>query len=101
MDGLSEHAAPARMSARPRDTATAIGVLRQQFGDRLQTGEAIRQQHGHTLTWIPNQPPDAVIFVETAADVVDIIQVARRYRAPVIPFGAFRPILSARSGPPG
>jgi D-lactate dehydrogenase (cytochrome) len=51
---------------RARDTATAISVLRQRFGDRLQTGEAIRQQHAHTLTWIPNQPPDAVIFAETA-----------------------------------
>ncbi len=73
---------------RARDTATAIGVLRQRFGDRLQTGEAIRQQHGHTLTWIPNQPPDAVIFVELASEVVDIVRVARQYRVPVIPFGA-------------
>ncbi len=73
---------------RARDTATAISVLRQRFGDRLQTGEAIRQQHAHTLTWIPNQPPDAVIFAETAEDVADVVRVAREYRAPIIPFGA-------------
>ena len=36
---------------------TAIAVLKQRFGDRLQTGEAIREQHGHTLTWIKNEPP--------------------------------------------
>ena len=71
-----------------RDIATAIEVLRQRFGDRLQTGEAIRQQHAHTLTWIANQPPDAVIFIETAQDVVDAVQVARDYRVPVIAFGA-------------
>ena len=71
-----------------RDVTTAISVLRQRFGDRLQTGEAIRQQHAHTLTWIPNQPPDAVIFVETAQEVEDIVRVARAYRAPIIPFGA-------------
>ena len=71
-----------------RGTATAIEVLRQRFGDRLQTGEAIRQQHGHTLTWVPNQPPDAVLFVETAQDVSDAVQVARDYRMPIIPFGA-------------
>ena len=35
---------------------TAISILRQRFGDRLQTGEAIRRQHAHTLTWLPNQP---------------------------------------------
>ena len=72
----------------PRATKTAISVLQQQFGDRLQTGEAIRRQHAHTLTWIANQPPDAVVFVETAAEVADVVRVARQYRAPVIPFGA-------------
>jgi D-lactate dehydrogenase (cytochrome) len=71
-----------------RDIATAIGILQQRFGDRLQTGLAIRQQHAHTLTWIPNQPPDAVIFVETAAEVSEVIAVARQFRTPVIPFGA-------------
>ena len=48
------------------NVATAIAILRQRFGDRLQTGEAIRRQHANTITWIPNQPPDAVIWVETA-----------------------------------
>ena len=75
-------------TAVPRATATAIGVLRQRFGDRLQTGADIRRQHAHTLTWIPNQPPDAVIFVETAAEVADVVRIAREYRAPIIPFGA-------------
>ena len=69
-------------------TATAIGILRQRFGDRLQTGEAVRRQHGHTLTWIANQPPDAVIWVESTADVVEVVRVARDYRVPIIPFGA-------------
>lgn len=73
---------------RKRDIVTAIEVLRQRFGDRLQTGEAIRQQHAHTLTWIPNQPPDAVLFVETAAEVSQAVEVARAYMMPIIPFGA-------------
>ncbi len=81
---MSEHTLPTAS----RDIATAVDVLRQRFGDRLQTGEAIRQQHAHTLTWIPNQPPDAVLFVETARDVADAMQVARSYRLPLIPFGA-------------
>ena len=75
MSGTGQGAA--KSEHRARDTATAIGVLRQRFGERLQTGEAIRQQHAHTLTWIPNQPPDAVIFVETAAEVVDVVHVAQ------------------------
>jgi D-lactate dehydrogenase (cytochrome) len=71
-----------------RGIATAISILRQRFGDRLQTGEAVRRQHGHTLTWIPNQPPDAVIWVEDTAEVVEIVRIAREHRVPIIPFGA-------------
>ncbi len=68
--------------------ATAVAILRQRFGDRLQTGEAIRRQHANTITWIPNQPPDAVIWVENQEEVVEIVRVARAYRVPIIPFGA-------------
>ena len=68
--------------------AKAIAVLRQRFGDRLQTGEAIRRQHANTLTWIGNQPPDAVIWVESLDDVREVVRTAALYRAPIIPFGA-------------
>ena len=71
-----------------RDVATAIAVLRQRFGDRLQTGEAIRRQHANTLTWLENQPPDAVIWVETAEEVREVVRVASDHGAPIIPFGA-------------
>jgi D-lactate dehydrogenase (cytochrome) len=70
------------------DVATAIGILRQRFGDRLQTGEAIRRQHANTITWIPNQPPDAVVWVETADEVRTVVDVARTHRVPIVPFGA-------------
>ena len=70
------------------DIATAIAVLRQRFGDRLQTGEAIRRQHANTITWIPNQPPDAVIWVETQDEVCEVVRVAGTHRVPIIPFGA-------------
>ena len=77
-----------KAAATKPNIATAIAILKQKFGDRLQTGAAIRQQHAHTLTWLENQPPDAVIFVETAADVVEIVNVARAHKVPIIPFGA-------------
>jgi D-lactate dehydrogenase (cytochrome) len=67
---------------------TAIAILRQRFGDRLQTGEAIRRQHANTLTWLENQPPDAVIWVESAEEVREVVRVASEHRAPIIPFGA-------------
>ena len=68
--------------------AAAIAILRQRFGDRLQSGEAIRRQHAHTLTWIENQPPDAVVWPETAEEVSEIVRIAADHRVPIIPFGA-------------
>ena len=82
-------AMPAASNGRAReDVATAIGVLRQRFGERLQTGDEIRRQHANTITWIPNEPPDAVIWVESTDEVVGVVEVARTHRVPIIPYGA-------------
>src|SRR6056297_1061153 len=67
---------------------TAIAVLQQRFGDRVQTGQAIREQHGHTLTWIRNEPPDAVIWPNDTDEVREIVRVASKHNCPIIPFGA-------------
>jgi D-lactate dehydrogenase (cytochrome) len=67
--------------------ATAIGVLKQRFGERLSVSDAVREQHGHTTTWIPNQPPDAVVFAESAEEIADIVRVCAEHKVPVIPFG--------------
>ena len=78
------------VSSLPRNDSgieTVVGILRQRFADRCQTGRAIREQHGHTTTWIPNQPPDAVIFAETTEDVADVVRACAAHRVPVIPFG--------------
>jgi D-lactate dehydrogenase (cytochrome) len=83
-----ETTAKAPPAGKTGDVATAIAVLRQRFGERLQTGEAIRRQHANTITWIPNQPPDAVIWIETQEEVCDVVRVAATHRVPIIPFGA-------------
>ena len=66
---------------------SASAVLRQRFGERFQTGEAIRAQHAHTTTWVPPQRPDGVLFVETAEDVKAIMRIAGDHRVPIVPFG--------------
>ena len=71
-----------------KDIQTAVAVLRQKFGERCQTGESMREQHAHTLTWLENQPPDAVVFAECEADVVDTVRVCADHKVPLIPFGA-------------
>ncbi|MVO18330.1 FAD-binding oxidoreductase [Parasedimentitalea huanghaiensis] len=65
----------------------AISVLKQLFGDRLQTSDAIREQHGHTTTWINNQMPDAVVFPADTNEVSQIVKCCAEYGVPIIPFG--------------
>jgi D-lactate dehydrogenase (cytochrome) len=67
--------------------ATALDVLRQRFGARLETGRALREQHGHTTTWIANQVPDAVICPRTTEEVQEIVRVCVDHGVPLIPFG--------------
>ena len=65
----------------------AIAELAAAFGNRLVSSQAVREQHGHTLTWVPNQPPDAVIYPQSTEDVQQIVRICSRHRMPVIPFG--------------
>ena len=43
---------------------TVAGILKQRFGEGVQTGAALREQHAHMTTWINNQAPDAEVFPE-------------------------------------
>ncbi|APG91695.1 FAD-binding oxidoreductase [Sinorhizobium americanum] len=63
-------------------------LLGGRFGDRFQTGEAIRSQHANTTTYIPAQLPDAVVFPENASDVREIVEIASAHCVPLIAFGA-------------
>jgi D-lactate dehydrogenase (cytochrome) len=65
----------------------AIGALAAKFGNRLVTSLAVRQQHGNTLTWIENQPPDAVVFPQSTDDVRDVVRICAQHEVPVIPYG--------------
>jgi len=78
-----------RAAARPNPEmlAAALSALRARFGERLAEGEAIRQQHGNQLSEVPNQPPDAVLFPETTAEVCEAVRVCAKHRIPIIPFG--------------
>jgi len=67
--------------------STVLGILKQAFGDRFQTGQSFREQHAHTTTYLPAQLPDGVVFVETSEDVKLIVGICAEHRVPVIPFG--------------
>ncbi len=78
------------MAARQRNqkaVEAAIAALAAKFGNRLVTSQAVREQHGNILTWIENQPPDAVVFPQSADDVQDAVRICVQHKVPVIPFG--------------
>jgi D-lactate dehydrogenase (cytochrome) len=64
-----------------------VTALAAMVGNRLVTSQAVREQHGNTLTWIPNQPPDAVVFPQTTEEVQKIVRLCADERVPVIGFG--------------
>jgi D-lactate dehydrogenase (cytochrome) len=72
----------------PQRVAELVGALAARFGDALATSEAIRRQHAHTLTWLENAPPDAVVFAMSRDDVIDAVRICAAHDAPIVPFGA-------------
>ena len=73
-----------------RDPAAVEAVIRAlaaTFGNRLVTSLAVREQHANTTTWIPNQPPDAVVYAHATADVQAIVRLCAQHRVPVLSYG--------------
>jgi D-lactate dehydrogenase (cytochrome) len=64
-----------------------IAALAARYGNRLSTSASVREQHGHTTTWIENQPPDAVFFPHTTEEVQEVVRLCAAERVPVVAFG--------------
>src|SRR5207342_1385479 len=65
----------------------AVAELTAAFGNRVVTSQAVREQHGNTVTWIANQPPDAVVFPQNTEEVQQIVRICAENRVAVIPYG--------------
>jgi D-lactate dehydrogenase (cytochrome) len=64
-----------------------IAQLAAHYSNRLLTAPSVREQHGHTTTWIENQPPDAVFLPQTTEEVQEVVRLCAAARVPVIAFG--------------
>ncbi|WP_235889274.1 FAD-binding oxidoreductase [Glacieibacterium frigidum] len=58
------------------------------FGDRVQTGDAIRDQHGRSESHFTPMPPQAVVFAETTEEVAALVRLCMAHDTPIIAFGA-------------
>jgi len=79
--------APSRERPSPETVEAVIRELTAQFGNRVVTSQAVREQHASTLTWVANQPPDAVVYAESTEDVQAVVRVCAAHKMPVVAFG--------------
>src|SRR5712671_3406823 len=61
--------------------------MRALFGDRVTTSRGVREHHGKDESYFPYAAPDAVVFPESTEEVRDIVDLCRRHKTPMIPFG--------------
>jgi D-lactate dehydrogenase (cytochrome) len=73
---------------KPRELdASLLEALRALLGDRVTTAPGIRDHHGRDESYYPYAAPDAVAFPHTTEEVRDIVDICRRHRTPMIPYG--------------
>ncbi len=79
----------ATLAPRPRAGAPfALAALKARFGDRVQTGDAIRRQHGAGEGLADPMAPDAVLFATTTEEVAAAVAICAEHGMPVIAHGA-------------
>jgi D-lactate dehydrogenase (cytochrome) len=66
---------------------SVVSELRALLGERVSLSSAVREHHGKDESYFPYAPPDAVVFPESTEEVRDIVDICRRHRVPMIPYG--------------
>jgi len=66
---------------------SVVAELKALLGDRVSTSAAVREHHGKDESYFPCAPPDAVVFARSTEEVRDVVNICRRHRVPMIPFG--------------
>jgi D-lactate dehydrogenase (cytochrome) len=64
-----------------------IAALKQRLGDRLSTSTVVCAQHGKDESYHQPHAPDAVAFVQSTDEVVEIVKLCAQHKTPIIPFG--------------
>ena len=66
---------------------SVLAELKALLGDRVSTSAAVREHHGKDESYFPYALPDAVVYVRSTDEVRDVVNICRRHRVPMIPFG--------------
>jgi D-lactate dehydrogenase (cytochrome) len=87
MHAMSAVMAEAAKSSAAEAKQALFAALAARFGGRFSLSQALREQHANTLTWLKIEPPDAVLFAKSTAEVSNVVALCAKARVPVIPFG--------------
>jgi D-lactate dehydrogenase (cytochrome) len=66
---------------------SVVAELKALLGDRVSTSPAVREHHGKDESYFPYALPDVVVFLRTTEEVRDVVNICRRHRVPMIPYG--------------
>src|ERR671910_268637 len=66
---------------------SVLTELKALLGERVSVAAAVREHHGKDESYFPYALPDAVVFPKTTEEVRDVVDICRRHRVPMIPFG--------------
>src|SRR6266540_4448772 len=66
---------------------SVLTELKALLGDRVSVSAAVREHHGKDESYFPYALPDAVVFPHSTEEVRDVVNICRRHRVPMIPFG--------------
>ena len=83
------------------NVAAAIVEIATVLGTRVTTHAGLRDAHCERSTWLTPQPPDAVAFAQSVADVQAVVRACVRHRVPIIPFGTGTSIEGQINAPHG
>ncbi len=73
---------------KPREfDQTVLAELQALLGERVTTSSGIREHHGKDESYFPYAAPDAVVFPHSTEEVRDVVNICRRHRVPMIPYG--------------
>jgi D-lactate dehydrogenase (cytochrome) len=71
----------------PAAVKAVVETLTARFGNRAVTSKAVREQHANTLTWLPVEAPDVVVYPQSTEEVVEIVKLCAAHKVPMVPFG--------------
>ena len=65
-----------------------LNQLQNRFGDRFSTGQSVREQHGQGESWVELKAPEAVVWIQSTEEAVELVKLCAEYQVPITPYGA-------------